>query len=181
MGASTGGFTDCLLQRGARRTACVDVGRGQLDWKLRSDTRVVLFEGVNARYLTREKFSRAAGEDLPDLAAVDLSFISAVKVLEAVRALLAEGSEILLLAKPQFEAGKGKVGKGGIVRDPAVHREVLESLWAWAEENGFGPRAACASPITGAKGNREFFIYLKPGEDAGDREGEIGRALGEDA
>jgi 23S rRNA (cytidine1920-2'-O)/16S rRNA (cytidine1409-2'-O)-methyltransferase len=180
VGASTGGFTDCLLQRGARRAACVDVGRGQLDWKLRSDDRVVLFEGVNARYLTREEFSRAAGEDFPDLAAVDLSFISVTKVLEAVRALMAEGPDILLLAKPQFEVGKGKVGKGGIVRDPAVHREVLESLWAWAAENGFGPQAACPSPITGAKGNREFFIYLRPREEPGDREGEIERALGEE-
>ncbi len=179
VGASTGGFTDCLLQRGARRAACVDVGKGQLDWKLRSDARVVLFEGVNARYLTREKFSRAAGDDLPDLAAVDLSFISVTKVLEAVRVLMAEGSEIIVLAKPQFEAGRGQVGKGGIVRDPAVHREVLESLWAWAGERGFGPQGACPSPITGAKGNREFFIYLRPGAEAADPAAHIERALRE--
>jgi 23S rRNA (cytidine1920-2'-O)/16S rRNA (cytidine1409-2'-O)-methyltransferase len=163
-----------------------------------------VLEGVNARYLTKEKFIRAVGPkaanpgysslkvsglkapelaapdlEAPDLAALDLSFISVTKVLPAVLALMAEISELLVLAKPQFEAGRDQVGKGGIIKDPAVHRAVLESLWAWASENSFGPAAACASPITGAKGNREFFVYMKPGEKAGDGEHEIDRALEE--
>lgn len=179
VGASTGGFTDVMLQRGARRAVCVDVGKGQLDWTLREDPRVTVLEGINARHLTPDEFARAAGDDLPDLATLDLSFISATKVLPAVGALLAEDSEIILLAKPQFEAGKGQIGKGGIVRDPAVHRTVLETLWTWAAGNAFGPQAACASPIRGAKGNREFFLYLRPGAEAGEMEAQIERALEE--
>ncbi|HBK78978.1 MAG TPA: TlyA family rRNA (cytidine-2'-O)-methyltransferase [Nitrospinae bacterium] len=179
VGASTGGFTDVMLQRGARRAVCVDVGKGQLDWTLRKDPRVTVLEGINARHLTPDEFTRAAGDDLPDLATLDLSFISATKVLPAVGALLAEDSEIILLAKPQFEAGKGQIGKGGIVRDPAVHRTVLETLWAWAAGNAFSPQAACASPIRGAKGNREFFLYLRPGAETGEMEAQIERALEE--
>jgi 23S rRNA (cytidine1920-2'-O)/16S rRNA (cytidine1409-2'-O)-methyltransferase len=191
VGSSTGGFTDVILRRGARRAVCVDVGRGQLDWSLREDPRVTVLEGVNARYLTKENFAGAAGSEaagleapdlgVPDLAAVDLSFISVTKVLPAVLALMAEKSELVVLAKPQFEAGRDQVGKGGIVKDPAVHRAVLEALWTWATENGFGPAAACASPIRGAKGNREFFVHMKPGGKAGEGEGEIERALEEDS
>jgi len=179
VGASTGGFTDVLLQRGARAAICLDVGKGQLDWTLREDPRVTVLEGINARYLTPDSFARVAGEVLLDLATLDLSFISATKVLPAVGALLAENSEIILLAKPQFEAGKGQVGKGGIVRSSAVHRTVLENLWSWAAGNSFGPQAACASPILGAKGNREFFLYFRPGAEAREMETQVERALKE--
>ncbi|MEK6712210.1 MAG: TlyA family RNA methyltransferase, partial [Nitrospinota bacterium] len=151
VGASTGGFTDVLLQRGARRVVCVDVGKGLLDWKLRNDPRVTLLEETNARHLTPEAFKEAAGEEKPDLATVDLSFISVTKVLPAVRALLAPGADLVVLVKPQFEVGKGKVGKGGIVRDPLLHQEAVESVWKFAEENGLNPRARCESPITGTK------------------------------
>ncbi len=180
-GASTGGFTDVLLQRGARRVAAVDVGKGQLDWKLRNDPRVAVIEGENIRYLSPEKFAKAAGEALPDLAVVDLSFISVTKVLEALRALMAEKSELAVLVKPQFEVGKGQVGKGGIVRDPAVHKKVLESVWDRLSEMGMGPVAAAASPIKGAKGNREFFFHLRPGQEPGDRGGSISGAVAEDS
>jgi len=179
VGSSTGGFTDLMLQRGARRVVCVDVGKGQLDWSLREDDRVVVMEGVNARNLTRQDFA-AAGKEAPTLATADLSFISMTKVLPAIRSLMAKTSEMIVLAKPQFEVGKGQVGKGGIVKDNAVHRAVLESLWGWAAENNFGPVAACASPIRGAKGNREFFLHLVPGEEAGGMEREIERALEEE-
>jgi 23S rRNA (cytidine1920-2'-O)/16S rRNA (cytidine1409-2'-O)-methyltransferase len=194
VGSSTGGFTDVMLRRGARRAVCVDVGRGQLDWSLREDPRVTVLEGVNARYLTKKVFAGAVGSEaagleapdpgvpdpgVPDLAAVDLSFISVTKVLPAVLALMAEKSEIIVLAKPQFEAGRDQVGKGGIVKDPAVHRTVLESLWTWAFQNGFGPAAACASPIRGAKGNREFFVHMKPGGKSSEGGREIERALRE--
>lgn len=165
VGASTGGFTDCLLQRGARRAVCVDVGRGLLDWKLRNDPRVTLLEGVNARHLTWEAFKEAAGEERPGLATVDLSFISVTKVLLPVRALMAPACDIVILVKPQFEVGKGKVGKGGVVRDPALHREAVESVWKFAEENGLHPRAQCESPIQGTKGNKEFFVWMG-GEEA---------------
>lgn len=180
VGASTGGFTDAMFQRGARRVISVDVGKGQLDWSLRKDPRVTVIEGVNARYLTQEKFARAAGDESPDLATLDLSFISAAKVLPAVCDLMKNEAEIIVLAKPQFEAGKRQVGKGGIVKDPAVHRAVLESLWAWAAENDMGPQGACASPILGAKGNREFFLYLRPGGEAEDGEAHIGAALADE-
>jgi 23S rRNA (cytidine1920-2'-O)/16S rRNA (cytidine1409-2'-O)-methyltransferase len=160
VGASTGGFTDCLLQRGARRVVCVDVGRGLLDWKLRNDPRVTLLEGVNARHLAPGAFAEAAGPEKPDLATLDLSFISVTKVLLPVRALLAPGADILILVKPQFEAGKGKVGKGGVVRDPALHQEAVEGVRRFCEENGLAFRAQCESPITGAKGNREFFVWV---------------------
>ncbi len=180
-GSSTGGFTDLMLQRGARRVAAVDVGKGQLDWKLRNDPRVVVIEGENIRYLNREKFIQAAGDEAPNLASVDLSFISVIKVIEAVRALMAEKSELAVLVKPQFEAGKAQVGKGGIVRDPAIHREVLGSVWDRLSEMGMGPAGAVASPIRGAKGNREFFLYLRPGDAAGDRDACIEAALAEES
>ena len=160
VGASTGGFTDCLLQRGARRVVCVDVGKGLLDWKLRNDPRVTLLEGVNARHLTPGAFRAAAGEERPTLAVIDVSFISATKVLLPARDLLAPGADILILVKPQFEVGKGKVGKGGIVRDPSLHAEAVEGVRRFAEENGLPFRAQCESPITGTKGNKEFFVWV---------------------
>ncbi len=180
-GSSTGGFTDVLLQRGARRVTAVDVGKGQLDWKLRNDPRVIVMEGENIRYLSREKFIQAAGDAPPDLAVVDLAFISVTKVLEAVHDLMAEKSELAVLVKPQFEAGRSQVGKGGIIRDPAVHRQVLEALWEWSAGYGFGPVAAIASPIRGAKGNREFFLHLRPGADPGDKAASIEAALAEES
>ncbi|MEE9274970.1 MAG: TlyA family RNA methyltransferase [bacterium] len=180
-GASTGGFTDVLLRRGARRVAAVDVGRGLIDWSLRNDPRVLLMEKVNARRLTPETFAAAAGGERPGLATVDLSFISVLKVLDALGSVLAEGGEMIVLVKPQFEVGKGKVGKGGIVRDPALHREVLERVWDGCREKGLGPQGACASPITGAKGNREFFLHLRAGEESADRAACLDAAMaGED-
>lgn len=177
-GSSTGGFTDVLLRRGARRVAAVDVGKGQLDWKLRNDQRVAVIEGENIRYLKREKFLKAAGEtDPPDLATVDLSFISVLKVMEAIRALLAERSELVVLVKPQFEAGKSQVGKGGIVRDSEIHRQVLEVLWDRLAEMNMGPQDVIISPILGQKGNREFFLYLKPEKEAGKKDACIARAM----
>ncbi|OGL59453.1 MAG: hypothetical protein A3I72_05285 [Candidatus Tectomicrobia bacterium RIFCSPLOWO2_02_FULL_70_19] len=163
VGASTGGFTDCLLQRGARRVVCVDVGKGLLDWKLRNDPRVALLEEANARHLTPGAFREAAGDEKPTLATVDLSFISVTKVLLPVRALLTPKSDLVILVKPQFEVGKGKVGKGGIVRDPALHAEAVESVRKFAEENGLHPRGQCESPITGTKGNKEFFVWVGGG------------------
>lgn len=160
VGSSTGGFTDCLLQRGARRVVCVDVGKGILDWKLRNDPRVTLIEETNARHLTPQAFKGAAGEEKPDLATLDLSFISVTKVLLPVRALMAPACDLVILVKPQFEVGKGKVGKGGIVRDPILHQEAVESVRRFAEENGLHPRGQCESPITGSKGNKEFFVWV---------------------
>ncbi|MBI3966911.1 MAG: TlyA family RNA methyltransferase, partial [Chloroflexi bacterium] len=151
--ASTGGFTDCLLQRGAACVYAVDVGYGQLHWKLRQDARVVPLERTNIRFL----------ESLPEqptLAVVDTSFISLRLVLPAVARLCTPDADYVTLVKPQFEAGRGQVGKGGVVRDPAVHRGVLADLVAWAGANGFVVRALTASPITGPAGNREFLAWL---------------------
>ncbi len=166
IGASTGGFTDVLLTRGARRVSAVDVGKGLIDWKLRNDPRVTLLEGVNARHLTPEKFQTLAGEERPGLCVVDLSFISVMKVLEPVHELLDDGGEMLVLIKPQFEVGKGRVGKGGIVRDPGLHREVLNRIWDDTLRMKLAPQGISLSAITGAKGNREFFMYLKPGANS---------------
>ena len=181
VGASTGGFTDVLLTRGARRVASVDVGRGLIDWKLRNDPRVTLLEGVNARRLTPETFQKLAGEERPSLCVVDVSFISVVKVLGPIRDLLEDGGEILVLIKPQFEVGKGRVGKGGIVRDPALHREVLLRTWDETLRIGLAPQGIALSAIMGAKGNREFFLYLKPGAGSPDAqdvvEGILAKAL----
>jgi 23S rRNA (cytidine1920-2'-O)/16S rRNA (cytidine1409-2'-O)-methyltransferase len=157
VGASTGGFTDCLLTRGARRVYAVDVGHGQLHPRLRSDPRVVVSEGVNARALEAAQF-----DPRPDLATVDVSFISLEKVLPAVAACLAPGpGDLVVLAKPQFEVGRGRVGKGGVVRDAARHAEVLRRLAAFAAGAGLALRAVAASPLRGAKGNREFFLHLQ--------------------
>lgn len=155
LGASTGGFTDCLLRHGARRVVAVDVGHGQLAWELRQDPRVELRERSNARLL------RTADFDAPfDLATVDLSFISVRLVLPVLAALLAPAGEALVLVKPQFEVGKGEVGKGGVVRDPAQHETVLRSVAAAAAAAGFHLRGVALSVLRGPKGNREFFLHL---------------------
>lgn len=169
IGASTGGFTDVLLARGARRVASVDVGKGLIDWKLRNDPRVTLLEGVNARHLTLETFQALAGEERPGLCVMDVSFISVTKVLEPVHELIDEDGEMLVLVKPQFEVGKGLVGKGGIVRDPSLHREVLLRIWDETLRMKLAPQGISSSAITGAKGNREFFLYLKLGADSPDQ------------
>jgi 23S rRNA (cytidine1920-2'-O)/16S rRNA (cytidine1409-2'-O)-methyltransferase len=158
VGASTGGFTDCLLQHGARRVVAVDVGYNQIDWRLRTDPRVEVREGVNARHLTPEEF----GERF-DLAVMDVSFISATKVLPAVVPLLKEGGRVVLLIKPQFEVGKGEVGKGGVVRDPAQHARVVEEVNAAARALGLAVSGVTESPITGADGNREFLALYELG------------------
>lgn len=156
VGASTGGFTDCLLQRGARRVYAVDVGYGQLDWKLRQDERVVNLEKTNIRYLEPSVLS-----DVPDIAVVDASFISLAKVLPAVIRLLGEEGTIVALIKPQFEVGKGEVGKGGVVRDPAKHERVIETVRTLAGELALEVGGVTESPILGPKGNREFLICLR--------------------
>ena len=154
-GASTGGFTDCLLQRGAARVYAVDVGYGQLAWSLRSDERVVVMERTNARYLTPDMFPEPM-----DLAVMDMSFISLGLVLPAVRALLRPGAQALCLVKPQFEAGREKVGRKGVVRDPAVHREVLVGFAASAASAGFALRGLDYSPVRGPEGNIEYLAWL---------------------
>ena len=154
IGASTGGFTDCLLKRGARRVYAVDVGYGQLDYRLRRDPRVVVMERVNARYPI----------PLPekvDLATIDLSFISVEKVIPSVTQLVNEGGYLLVLIKPQFEAKRSEVGKGGIVKQATIHARVLGRFIAWMVEHGFRLGGLVASPILGASGNKEFFLLLK--------------------
>ena len=155
VGASTGGFTDCLLQRGAAKVYAVDVGYGQLAWKLREDPRVINLEKTNIRYLEPETLGAT-----PDLAVIDASFISLDKVLPAVLRLIREDGVIVALAKPQFEVGKGEVGKGGVVRDEAKHRQVIEMVTAEAANLGLTVRGVTESPITGPKGNREFLMVL---------------------
>jgi len=154
IGASTGGFTDCLLQRGASRVYAVDVGYGQLDYRLRQDERVVVMERVNARYPISlpEKI---------DLATIDLSFISVEKVIPSVAKLLKEDGYLVVLLKPQFEARRNEVGKGGIVKKPLVHARVIGRFIAWAVKNGFRIGGVVASPILGAEGNTEFFVLLR--------------------
>lgn len=154
-GASTGGFTDCLLQQGARKVYAIDVGYGQLAWKLRSDERVVCMERTNVRNLTPADLGEAL-----DLSVIDVSFISLKLVLPAIRELLKPEGQVLCLIKPQFEAGKEKVGKKGVVRDPAVHREVLEHFLAAAKELGFTVKALTFSPVKGPEGNIEFLAHL---------------------
>ncbi|MSQ23228.1 MAG: TlyA family RNA methyltransferase [Chloroflexi bacterium] len=153
-GASTGGFSDCLLQRGALRIYAVDVGYGQLDWKIRQDPRVVTLERTNARYL----------ESLPepvDLVTIDASFISARLLLPAARNVASEVAEIVVLIKPQFEAGRERVGKGGVVKDPTVHRAVLEDTGSWLESNKFSLVGLTASPLLGPAGNVEFLAHVR--------------------
>ena len=156
IGASTGGFTDCMLQNGAVKVYSVDVGYGQLDWKLRNDSRVVCMERTNARYLTHEQIP-----DELDFASIDVSFISLKLIFPALHGLLRDGGEIACLIKPQFEAGREKVGKKGVVRDPAVHREVLENFLLHAKESGFTVIDITYSPIRGPEGNIEYLGYLR--------------------
>ncbi len=158
VGASTGGFTQVLLEAGARRLMDLDVGRGQLDWALRRDPRVRVLEGVNARHLVP-----ALLPFLPCLAVVDVSFISLKLVLPKVVACLADRGEIVALVKPQFEVGRGQVGRGGVVRDPALHRAVLETLVQLALDRNWGLGGVCASALRGAEGHQEFFVHLVPG------------------
>lgn len=159
-GASTGGFSDCLLKRGAKKIYAVDVGYGQLAWSIRNDERVVCMERTNVRYLTHESIP----EEL-DLAVIDVSFISLSLVLPAIYNLLSENGEVLCLIKPQFEAGREKVGKKGVVRDPAVHIEVLEQFCVGAESMNFSVYGITFSPITGPEGNIEFLGHLKKNAD----------------
>ncbi|GIW41291.1 MAG: TlyA family rRNA (cytidine-2'-O)-methyltransferase [Candidatus Binatia bacterium] len=156
VGASTGGFTDCLLRRGAARVVAVDVGYGQFAWKLRQDPRVVLFERKNARHLRPEDLPFA-----PDLAAIDVSFISLRLVLPVVAGLLRPGAEILALVKPQFEVGKGEVGKGGVVRDEEKIRRAVEGVAEFARDSGLRVLGSFESPLRGPRGNREFFLWLR--------------------
>ena len=159
IGASTGGFTDCMLQNGAQRVYSVDVGYGQLAWSLRTDPRVVNLERTNARYLTREQVPEEIG-----FFSVDVSFISLTLILPAVRPLLAEHGQAMCLIKPQFEAGREKVGKKGVVRDKAVHEEVIEKIRSFALENGFSVLGLTFSPVKGPEGNIEYLIYLERSE-----------------
>jgi 23S rRNA (cytidine1920-2'-O)/16S rRNA (cytidine1409-2'-O)-methyltransferase len=158
VGASTGGFTDCLLRRGARRVIAVDVGYGQFDWKLRNDPRVRLIEKTNVRYLKPEDLGESA-----DGAAIDVSFISLRLIVPPVSALLKPEATILALIKPQFEVGKGQVGKGGVVREPTLHRKVIDLVTDCFQQNGWTPRGHIPSPVLGSKGNQEFLIYLTRG------------------
>ncbi len=162
VGASTGGFTDCMLQNGARMVYSVDVGHGQLDWKLRQDERVVCMEKTNIRYVTEQDIG-----EKPEFVSIDVSFISLTKVLLPVRSLLAEDGQIVCLIKPQFEAGREKVGKKGVVRDPAVHTEVIESVTAYAAGIGLEPVHLEFSPIKGPEGNIEYLLHLRKKEEIG--------------
>lgn len=174
IGASTGGFTDCMLQNGAKKVYAVDVGYGQLAWQLRTDERVVCLERTNARYLSHEQIP----EEL-DFASIDVSFISLKLILPAVCSVLKEHGHVACLVKPQFEAGREKVGKKGVVRDPEVHLEVLEHFLDHAKESGFSVQGLTYSPIRGPEGNIEYLGYL---EKAGGESGEFDlRALVEES
>ena len=162
-GASTGGFTDCLLQQGAKKVFAIDVGYGQLDWKIRSDPRVVVMERTNVRYVTPEQL----GEPL-DLSVIDVSFISLRIVLPVIKTFLKPGQgQVLCLIKPQFEAGKEKVGKKGVVREPQVHQEVLDDFVALTKETGFTILGLTFSPVKGPEGNIEFLAHLTLSDTAG--------------
>ncbi len=156
IGSSTGGFTDCMLQNGAARVYAVDVGKGQLDWKLRNDERVVCMEQTNFRYMTEQDIP-----DKLDFASVDVSFISLTKILIPARNLLKTGGEMVCLIKPQFEAGRDKVGKNGVVREPEIHREVIEKIVIYAQGIGFHVLHLEYSPIKGPEGNIEYLVHLK--------------------
>ncbi|MCD6296903.1 MAG: TlyA family RNA methyltransferase [Deltaproteobacteria bacterium] len=155
VGASTGGFTDCLLQHGARKVIAIDVGYGQLDWKLRQDPKVEVLERTNIRHVKPEDIKEAI-----NAAVIDVSFISLRLVVPPVSDLLLSNAFIITLIKPQFEVGKGKVGKGGVVRDPDLHREVIEGLAQFFTDSGWSVEGHIPSPILGPKGNREFLMYL---------------------
>ena len=172
LGASTGGFTDCLLRAGAARVSAVDVGRGQLSWRLRTDPRVVCLEGQNARHLTPDQLDGRC-----DLVTVDLAFISLRLVWEPIAGILRDGGAVIALVKPQFEAGREKVQRGGVVRDPDVHRDVLTTVLDAARAAGLVPRGLVPSPILGPAGNVEFLVHLTPGTDAGLPDGAIDAAV----
>ena len=173
VGASTGGFTDCLLQKGAARVYAVDVGTAQLDARLRSDPRVVVMEQTNARSLDPRLFG-----DQPSIAVIDVAFISLEKVLPAVFGVLAPRGETIALVKPQFEVGRGAVGKGGVVRDPVQHRAVVARLARYSILRGWHVLGVIASPLRGPKGNREFFLHLSShGRTAGNLESLIDRSV----
>ncbi len=171
VGASTGGFTDCLLQHGAKKVYAVDVGYGQLDWKLRNDQRVILLEKTNIRYLdeaVRDQGSGIRGQELEDLiknnidiATVDVSFISLLKVIPKITEFLKKDGEIIALIKPQFEVGRKDVGKGGVVKDESKRLEVIEKISKEADNMGLEVKGVIKSPLVGPKGNIEYFIYLK--------------------
>ncbi len=163
IGASTGGFTDCMLQNGAKKVYAVDVGYGQFAWKLRTDERVVCMEKTNIRYVTPEDI-----EDRLDFASVDVSFISLSKVLPAAKELLKDGGQMVCLIKPQFEAGREKVGKKGVVRDANVHREVIEKVISDAKELGFSILHLEYSPIKGPEGNIEYLVHIQKGSFEGE-------------
>lgn len=174
IGASTGGFTDCMLQNGAVKVYSVDVGYGQFAWKLRQDERVVCMEKTNIRYVTPEDI-----EDVLDFASVDVSFISLTKVLTPARELLRDGGEMVCLIKPQFEAGKEKVGKKGVVRDPQVHKEVIESVIAYAKSIGFDILHLEYSPIKGPEGNIEYLVHIRKSENiTGEGEMDVDAVVG---
>ena len=166
IGASTGGFTDCMLQNGAVKVYAVDVGYGQFAWKLRQDPRVVCMEKTNIRYVTPEDIA-----DVLDFASVDVSFISLTKVLGPARALLRDGGQMVCLIKPQFEAGREKVGKKGVVRDKAVHEEVITAVITFALEHGFSVHNLEYSPIKGPEGNIEYLVLLEKTEEPGLEDG----------
>ena len=174
IGASTGGFTDCMLQNGASKVYSVDVGHGQLDWKLRSDERVVCMEKTNFRYMVRDDIQ----DDL-DFASCDVSFISLTKILLPARRLLKAGGEMACLIKPQFEAGKEKVGKKGVVRDPKVHEEVVHRITDFVDIAGFEVLHLDFSPIKGPEGNIEYLIHIRKNPDADERVSELTEAEGE--
>lgn len=161
VGASTGGFTDCMLQNGAVKVYAIDVGHGQLDWRLRNDSRVVCMEKTNIRYVVPSDIQEAA-----EFSSIDVSFISLTKVLGPVKELLTEDGEVVCLIKPQFEAGREKVGKKGVVRDPAVHEEVIEKVISYSKELGFGICHLEYSPIKGPEGNIEYLLHIRK-NDAG--------------
>ena len=162
IGASTGGFTQCLLERGATRVHAIDVGYGQLDWSLRNDPRVVVHERLNARYLDQVSFSESAQG-----AVIDVSFISVTKILGPLRAHLEPGAPVIVLVKPQFEAGRRDVGKGGIVRDPEIRRRTIETVKAAARSLGYRIEGDVPSPLPGTKGNVEHFLHLTACADGG--------------
>ena len=161
IGASTGGFTDCMLQNKADKVYAIDVGHGQLDWKLRNDQRVVCMEKTNFRYMVPGDIP-----DRPDFASVDVSFISLTKILPPARAMLTDDGEMACLIKPQFEAGRDKVGKKGVVRDPKIHEEVIGEIVCFAAENGFDVLNLDFSPIKGPEGNIEYLMHIRKGSGA---------------
>ena len=163
IGASTGGFTDCMLQNGAKKVYAIDVGYGQLAWKLRTDERVINLERTNFRYVTNEQIPEAL-----DFASVDVSFISLKHILPTMKTLLKDGATAVCLIKPQFEAGKDKVGKKGVVRDSAVHLEVIENVKTYILSNGFSLLSLDFSPIKGPEGNIEYLAYIRSDGDAAD-------------